>query len=57
MDRAYTLQDSEGEEYLLVVRTPDRELLIALARRMSRMRDDRLKKLGKGLEEELNGNG
>lgn len=55
MDKAYILEDSDGEEYMLVVRSADLELLMALARRMSRMRDERLKTLGKGLEEDLNG--
>lgn len=52
--RAYTLEGTDGE-HLLVVRTNDIELLCALARRMSRMRDSRLKTLGESLEGELNG--
>lgn len=52
--RAYVLEGSEGE-HLLVVRSTDVELLHALVRRMGRMRDARLRKLGHALEEALNG--
>lgn len=51
--KAYCLEGVDGE-HLLVVRTSDVELLHALVRRMGRMRDDRLRKLGRALEEELN---
>lgn len=52
--KGYVLQDSEGEEFILVVRTHDIELLYSLLKRMSRMRDRRLKDLGKAIEEDLN---
>lgn len=54
--RAYTLTDSEGVEHMLVIRTTDLDLLYTLVRRMGRMRDERLKELGRSLERELNGN-
>ena len=52
--RAYCLEGVDGE-HLLVVRTSDIELLHTLVRRMARMRDERLKVLGRALEEELHG--
>ena len=54
--RAYILKDSDSAEHVLVLRTIDVELLYTLVRRMGRMRDERLKKLGRALEGELNGN-
>jgi len=53
--RAYILQDSDEFEYLMVIRTEDVELLYTLVKRMGRMRDERLRELGRALEEELNG--
>lgn len=53
--RAYILQDSDEFEYLMVIRTEDIELLYTLVKRMGRMRDERLRELGRALEEELNG--
>lgn len=48
--RGYVLRDSEDVESLMVIRTEDRELLHSIARRITRMRDKRLKELGKQLE-------
>ena len=53
--KAYILQDSDEVEYLMVIRTEDVELLYTLVKRMGRMRDERLKELGRALERELNG--
>lgn len=53
--RGYVLQDSEGVENILVIRTEDIDLLYTLVKRMGRMRDERLKTLGRALEGELNG--
>lgn len=47
------LLGSDGE-HLMVIRTHEREQLVSLARRMSRMRDAKIKELGKLLEGELN---
>lgn len=47
------LLGSDGE-HLMVIRTHEREQLLSLARRMSRMRDEKIKELGKLLEGELN---
>lgn len=55
MIRGYTLRDSEGVEQILVIRTDETDLLLALARRMVRMRDERLSELGKHLQGELDG--
>lgn len=51
---AYVLNDSQGVESILVVRTDDIDLLHTLVRRMARMRDERIRKLGRDLERELN---
>lgn len=40
-------------EYLLVVRTPDPELVRGITRKIQKMRDPVLKELGKALEGEL----
>ena len=40
-------------EYLLVVRTPDPELVRGVARKIQGMRDPMLKELGRALEGEL----
>jgi len=53
--KSYILQDSEGVEYLMVVRTEDIDLLYTLVKRMGRMRDERLRELGRSLERDLNG--
>lgn len=47
------LLGSDGE-HMMVIRTHEREQLVSLARRMSRMRDEKLKELGRLLEGELN---
>lgn len=52
--KAYVLCDSEGVEHMLVVRTADLDLLYTLVRRMGKMRDERLKELGRALERDLN---
>jgi len=54
--KGYILSDSEGVERLLVIRTEDLDLLYTLVKRMGRMRDERLKELGRALEGELDGN-
>lgn len=41
------------DEYLLVVRTPDPEVVRGISRKIQKMRDPLLKELGKGLEEQL----
>lgn len=41
------------EEYLLVVRTPDPEIVRGVCRKIQKMRDPMLKELGKGMEEQL----
>lgn len=51
--RGYVLRDSEDVESIMVIRTGDKELLHSIARRITRMRDKRLKELGKQLEGEL----
>lgn len=48
--RGYVLRDSEDVESIMVIRTEDRELLHSIARRITRMRDKRLKELGRQLE-------
>lgn len=53
MIRGYTLWDSERVEQMVVIRTDEPELLHSLARRMVRMRDERLSELGKHLQGEL----
>jgi hypothetical protein len=51
--KAYVLEGVDGE-HCLVVRSQDVELLYSLVRRMSRMRDERLRQIGKALEGDLN---
>lgn len=51
----YVLESSDGDEYLLVIRSKDTNALFGLVKRMTRMRDDRLKRLGRALEKDLNG--
>ena len=54
--RGYFLTDSEEVEYLMVLRTEDIDLLYTLVKRMGRMRDERLRELGRALEKDLNAN-
>jgi hypothetical protein len=53
--RGYILKGSVDAERILVIKTEDIELLYSLVKRMGRMRDERLKQLGRALEGELNG--
>jgi hypothetical protein len=52
--KAYILKDPEEVEHCMVIKTKDVELLYSLVRRMGRMRDERLKSIGRALEERLN---
>lgn len=51
--KGYVLTDPEGTESIMVIRTEDVELLVSIARRLTRMRDARIKQLGKKLEGDL----
>jgi hypothetical protein len=52
--KGYVIESVDGEQ-VLVIRSRDVELLYSLVRRMSRMRDERLREIGRALEGELNG--
>lgn len=54
MVQGYVLCDSDGER-LLVIRTEDVDLLYSVVKRMARMRDSRIRELGRALERELHG--
>jgi hypothetical protein len=52
--KGYLLEDSEGRECILVIKTEDTSLLYTLVKRMTKMRDERIRELGRALEGELN---
>lgn len=53
MNRSYLLRGTENE-LLIVIRNEDEDLMISIINRLISSRDDKIKKIGKMLEADLN---